>query len=357
MRTRSLLAAAALAAAIPALPAEARPEAPTELSRRSGPIARYQARLEQDAFRVFAPEVTGDVRAVLAERSVELWAALTIYEWQGMLLRFVPPLEKAARVVVRRSEVLWSEERIDDPYASGVFQQATVHAVQEGIDRVLASMERPGRRPAADAGEALAGRTPARVAVPRAAAGAPAPVAPSGNARRRLAPPVAHPAPPAGPRLAPPARGTPVPARSPTPTQAPAAATTPGATTRSVLPAPPAAPAPAASLAPARLHDYRAALDREAFRVLVPEIERGMQDALAARKGAMRAAPTVVAWQAMLVEVSPTLRAAGRVLERRTEVVREQARVADPYESAAAQRAAVEGLQSGLERVLAQFGR
>jgi hypothetical protein len=168
----------------------------------------------------------------------------------------------------------------------------------------------------------------------------------------------------------------------PPPARAPAYVTNPGAPARlSPAPAAPAAPAPAAapptaapaaappraprasaeasapSLAPARLLEYRGTLDREAFRILAPEIERGMQDALAARRQAMRGAPTVAAWQALLVEASPTLRAAGRVLERRTEVVRVDARVADPLESAATQRAAVAGLQAGLERILAQFGR
>ena len=76
----------------------------------------------------------------------------------------------------------------------------------------------------------------------------------------------------------------------------------------------------------------------------------------AARRAEMRAAPTVAAWCAALVEASPSLRAASRVLERRTEVARKDARVLDAHESPVSQRAAVEGLQSGLERVLAQYG-
>jgi hypothetical protein len=76
-----------------------------------------------------------------------------------------------------------------------------------------------------------------------------------------------------------------------------------------------------------------------------------------ARKGQLRAQSTVAGWEKALVATSPTLAKAAAVLVRRTEVLRTEAGVVDAYEHPLVQRAAAEGLQAGLERVLAQFGK
>ena len=101
---------------------------------------------------------------------------------------------------------------------------------------------------------------------------------------------------------------------------------------------------------------YRTGLDGEAFRILTPEMIGGIHRQIAARRLDLQSAQTVSQWTAILVQAAPSLDKACRVLGRRTEVRLKADGLIDAYESSAAQRAAVEGLEAGLERVLKQFG-
>ena len=155
----------------------------------------------------------------------------------------------------------------------------------------------------------------------------------------------------------------------PAPAQRPAARTyIPSGIAASMRAAPaPAAAEPAAAsapraeapvLSPREIAAYRDALERESFRVLTPEFDGGgVVAAMAERKANLSRATTVAAWKATLAAGAPSLAKAGAVLERRTEVLRGEAGVRDAYESPAVQRAAVQGLEAGLERILRQFGR
>src|SRR5207247_1794541 len=103
--------------------------------------------------RILAPEVSGTTKTALAARGGDLWTALSVVEWQSRLLDAAPGLDKAAKVLARRSEVIWSEERVADAYASPILQMASVHAFQRGLARVLeqlgVAMPAPAQRPAA----------------------------------------------------------------------------------------------------------------------------------------------------------------------------------------------------------------
>ena len=283
--------------------APARADSPGTATTGGG-LTRYQSRLETDAARVLAPEVAGSMKEALAAQSNALWACLSFAEWQRRLVVAAPSLERAAQVLGRRSEVVWAEERVTDEYGSMILQLTTVHAMQRGLVKVLAQ---------------LGVQTPAPTTLPTApgTAAAPAPL--------RAPSPVVQPV-SSGP---PPHRGT-----------------RPSAT-------PPATPA----RSPAELLAMAKALDQEAYRILTPELEGATLDAVAARKAELRVAPTVAAWRAALERASPTLAKAGAVLERRAEVVHERQRVLDPFDSQISQKFAVRGLELGLERILAQFGK
>ncbi len=82
-----------------------------------------------------------------------------------------------------------------------------------------------------------------------------------------------------------------------------------------------------------------------------------MLAALIAVRPRLRTATTVKAWRETLASAHPALGKTAAVLERRTEVLRESHRVRDAYASDATQRAALNGLQAGLDRLLKQFGR
>ena len=190
-----------------------------------------------------------------------------------------------------------------DAYASPILQMASVHALQRGLSRVL---------------EQLGVAMPAPE--PRAAT---RPAIPSGIAASM--------------------RPEPAPAAA-----EPVAARTPRAE----------APREAPVLSPREIAAYRVALERESFRILTPEFDGGgVVAAMSERKANLSRATTVAAWRATLSAGAPSLAKAGAVLERRAEVLRGEGGVRDAYESPAVQRAAVQGLEAGLERILRQFGR
>lgn len=365
--------------------AYAGPEAPTP-SPTPGSLTRYQGRLESEAAQVFEIAVTDPLRRPLAAKGVALWAANSVADWSKMVTGTAPGLAAVVEALGQRSRVLWREERVIDGYDSLILQLATVHAMQRGLLRVVDAAPRstgpapfapaPTRPPpppapyrAPDGPAAQAPEAPDRLPEPRTTAAAAYP------------PPARVPTPAPAPTLdpsltyalsAPSPRPTAAVAR-PVPTSAgPLPRPTVAPTTTDARPPPPKVESkpsggfqptgrgpvwPPTLTAPPNLREYQGALDREAYRILSPEIEGGMQNALATRKSAMRAAPTVAAWKAELTAASPSLSKAGAVLERRTEVLRGETRVVDTMESDAVQRAAVGGLQAGLERILAQFGR
>jgi len=365
---------------VPVRGAEADPEAPVG-APTPGSLTRYQARLESEAAQVFETTVTDPLRRPLSNKGVALWATSSVGDWSRMVTEAAPSLASVVDSLALRSRVLWREERVIDAYDSLLLQLATVHAMQRGLFRIVDGTGRPSAPAAPPAAPA-----PFFTPVPPAPA---APVIPSVLPEPRstapTARPVPAPAPAPTPRLDPSldyAVNTPAP--SPTAAVARPVARSAGPLPYAAAPARTAPPStdarppaprveskssggfkptgrgpvwPPTLTAPPGLRDYQSALDRETYRILTPEIEGGMQDALAARKASMRAAPTVAAWKAELTAASPTLSKAGAVLERRTEVLRGETRVVDTMESDAVQRAAVGGLQAGLERILAQFGR
>ena len=268
-----------------------------------GSLTRYQSRLETDTVRVLAPEVAGSMKEALAAQSNALWACLSIAEWQRRLVAAAPALERAAQVLGRRSEVVWAEEHVTDEYGSMILQLSSVHAMQRGLVKVLAQ---------------LGVHTPAPLALPGGAGAAPPPA----------------------------------PLRAPPTVQPVSSGPAPHRSTR-----PSAAPAQAPARSPAELLAMAKALDQEAFRILTPELEGATLDAVAARKAELRVAPTVAAWRATLERASPSLAKAGAVLERRAEVVHDGQRVLDPFDSPISQKFAVRGLELGLERILALFGK
>jgi hypothetical protein len=310
-----LVAAPAAFADSPSLPSPAvATSAPGSRVTGDSPLARYAGRLEAEAARILNPEVGGPVKTAVRERAVELWASLTVSEWGQRVIAAAPSLAKAVPVLVRRTEVLWAEERVVDAYGSPVLQQASVHALMRGMGRVMESL--------------------------------------------------GHPLPPPPPPPPP----TPTPSYDfggnsgivgsmrpmPAPTAAPAARPAPRPAPKAAAPA----PAPAAGLvSPAQVETYKAALTADAARILKYELEGAVLEAAVARKGQLRAQPTVAGWEAALVKTSPSLAKAAAVLVRRTEVLRTQSGVVDAYEHPLVQRAAVIGLQTGLEKVMAQFGK
>ena len=298
------VAALLLAGIVPAVAAPESPSAPST----SSPLARFQSRLEADAARILSPEVSGTTKSAVAASGGELWTALTVAEWEARLLRVAPTLDKAARVVVRRTEVIWAEERVVDAYASPVFQMASVHAIQRGLASVLKQLG---------------------VAMPQPVTRSAAPKTPSSGIKAQIRP-------------------EPIPMPAPTP-----AART----------APRTAPAPVASRdpvvrSPREIAAYRTALEAEAFRILTPEFGgQGVVVAMTERRANLRRSSSVAGLRATLAAGAPSLTAAGAVLERRAEVLHAQYGILDAYDSPAVKKAAVEGLVSGLERVLKQFGR
>ena len=318
-----LAAPATLFADVPLAPAPApAPAVPTSgpTTRVTGdsPLVRYAARLEGEAARILTPEVSGPVKTAVKDRAVDLWASLSVSEWGQRVIAAAPSLSKAVPVLVRRTEVLWSEERVVDAYTSPVLQQASVHALMRGLGRVMEQLGQPLPPP-----------PPPSVAAP-----VPAPLGVDGFSG-------------VGPFsgagiVAPTPRPTPV-AASSRPAPRPAAR--------------PAAPAPLALVSPREVEAYRGALEADAARVLKYEVEGAVLDAVVAKKAALRGCATVDAWERTLVATSPRLAKAAAVLVRRTEVLRTQSGVADAYEHPLLQRAAVQGLEAGLERVLAQFGK
>ena len=165
----------------------------------------------------------------------------------------------------------------------------------------------------------------------------------------------------AAPALPPSSAPAPAPERRSDPDASPTSATTdrpvspgPAATRRTASPTGRNVPA---AQSPYELAGYQGALARESYRVLFPEIENGAQVALAARRTQMRSADTVAEWKRLLSEANPSFTKAAAVLERRAEVLRGETKVLDAYDSPHTQRAAVYGLQSGLEKILAQYGK
>jgi hypothetical protein len=311
-----LLGVAAPAGAFADVPAAPTPAVatagPTTRTTGDSPLVRYAARLEAEAARILAPEVVGTVKTAVKDQAVALWASLTVSEWGQRAIAAAPTLSKAVPVLVRRTEVLWSEERVVDAYASPVLQQASVHALMRGLGKVMEQLGQPLPAPP-----------------PPAPVVAPAPIVADGFAGEGI--------------LAPTPRPAPVAAAAPRPGPRPA----PRA----------AAPSPTALVSPVQVEAYKAALAADAARVLKFELEGKVLEAAVARKGQLRAQPTVAGWQAALIATSPSLSKAAAVLVRRTEVLLTQSGVRDAYEHPLVQRAAVEGLEAGLERILAQFGK
>ncbi len=305
MRMQAAALASVLALAVGAADA-AGPQA-------SGGISRYQTRLEADAYRVLSPEVSGTVKKTLSTQAVDLWASLTVEDWRAKVVRRVPALERAATVLVRRAEVIWAEEAGSEPFRGSIPQQAAVHSLMRGLARLHTQ-----------SGEETPRAPPRGGAPSRATAGPGAGAGGGVTGFRAVARPTTAPRATTAPRTAP----------------APVAAT----------------PARAVLSSPAALAAYRSQVEAEAVRILDDEIQSGLQRRLASRRAEMAAAPTVAAWKALLVQCSASLANASRVLERRTEVLREKAGLPDPVDSPAVQRAAVQGLQAGLDRLLRQFG-
>ena len=269
----------------------------------TGGLRGYQARLEAETVRILGAEVAGEMKARLAARGTSLWACLSVREWQRQVLVEAPSLARAVEVCIRRSEVLWREAGVADPLTDPIPQMASVHAMQRGLVRLLVQLGVPSTPP------------PPSLTAPRAAANAPATAARPANVAMTMAP-------------------TPLPRRAPA-----------------------AAPAAAPALSPVQLASYADTLDRETLRILTPEVVGPVLAGLTAHRPALRAATTVKAWREALVAAHPSLAKAAAVLERRTEVLRDQLGVRDAYASDATQRAAVRGLTAGLDRLLKQFGR
>ncbi|MBL9088289.1 MAG: hypothetical protein JNM10_14210 [Planctomycetia bacterium] len=269
----------------------------------TGGLRGFQARLEAETVRILGAEVAGEMKARLAARGTSLWACVSVREWQRQVLAEAPSLARAVEVCVRRSEVLWREAGVTDALTDPIPQMASVHAMQRGLVRLLVQLGVPSTPP------------PPSLTAPRAAPAAPG--ARPANVAMSIAP-------------------TPLPRRG---TAVPAAA--------------PATPA----LSPVQLAAYADTLDRETLRILTPEVVGPVLAGLTSHRSALRAATTVKAWREALVAAHPSLAKAAAVLERRTEVLREQHGVRDAYASDATQRAAVRGLTAGLDRLLKQFGR
>ncbi len=280
-----------------AAPESAAAPAPT------GGLRGYQARLEAETVRILGTEVSGEMKARLGARGTSLWACMSVREWQRQVLAEAPSLARSVEVCVRRSELLWREAGVADALSDPIPQMASVHAMQRGLVRVLVQLGVRSTPP------------PAALTAPRTAA-ATAPAAPPANVAMNVAP-------------------TPMPRRAP----------------RRPRPRP-RRPSP-----PAQLATYADTLDRETLRILTPEVVGPVLAALTEHRLALRAATTVRAWRDALVATHPSLGKAAAVLERRTEVLREQHGVRDAYASDATQRAAVRGQQAGLDRLLKQFGR
>jgi hypothetical protein len=292
--------------------ATAAPEATT--ARAEGAYTRYTRRLEDEAFRILSPEIDKPAKSTLAAHGLDLWGSSTIGEWRQGVLRWAPATERALAVLVRRTEVLFAEERVDESYGSTILQLGSVHAMQKGLTRVLESMG--ARAPAPLSAEGIAGGAPVRATFVLPTPAPPRPVA---------------------------TKATPVAAAPPARRPAPTAPTAPTAST------------PARS--PYELAAYQGALAKESYRILSPEIENGMQAAIAAKRTDLRAAATVADWKRTLTGIHPSLAKAAAVLERRTEVLRTETRVLDAYDAQPTQRAAVYGLQAGLEKILALYGK
>jgi len=339
-----LLALASIGDGLRARTATAAPDAATVATApRPGSYTRYTRRLEDETARILTPEVGGATKTTLAAHGLDLWGSSSIGEWRQGVLRWAPTAEKALNVLVRRTEVLWTEERVDEPYGSTILQLGSVHAMQKGLVRVLDALGVASPAPVSAHG--IGAGTPAHLPAP-APEPAPAPL------RTPVPPPVAAPA-TAAPMAA--SMAIPAPAALPRPTPV---RSTPTAPRRA--PAPVAA-GPARNVPPAQspyeLAAYQGALAKESYRILSPEIENGAQASLAARRNEMRNAPSVAEWKRLLSEANPAFAKAAAVLERRAEVLRGEVKVLDLYESPHTQRAAVYGLQSGLEKILALYGK
>lgn len=282
----------------------------------AGGLRGYQARLESETVRILGTDVSGEMKAKLGRRGTSLWACVSIREWQRQVLAEAPTLARSLEVIARRSEVLWGEAGVSDRWTDPIPQMASVHAMQRGLVRVLVQLGVRSTPP------------PATLAAPPAARS-------SGGAS--------------------PATGSGAAPLAPRPTNV-AMNLAPIRPARAPQPSPPPAPT-VAVLSPVELAAYSATLDRETLRILTPEVVGPVLQGLTARRASLRAATTVAGWRAALVAAHPALEKAAAVLERRTEVLREQLRVRDAYASEATQRAAVRGLEAGLDRLLKQFGR
>lgn len=273
-------------------------------TRTQSTLSRYQDRLEVETARVLTPEVSGSMKEGLAHRGTTLWACVSIAGWSREVLAEAPALGRACQVIARRAEVLHGEEHVADAFTSPILQLASVHAMQRGLGRVLAQL---------------------------------------------------------GLKLAPPPAPAPAPARGPTavapaPVAAPVRTTAPAARTAITAPTP-LAPRAEPVRSPTELLAYTSTLDRETFRILSPELEGRVLEGVVARRATLRSATTVAAWKQALAAAHPALVKAAAVLERRAEVLRGEARVLDAYDTMATQRAALAGLNGGLDRLLRQFGR
>ena len=327
-----ILAAAAVGE-FPIGPATAAPDAPAAASTAPvGSYTRYTRRLEGEAIRILTPEIGGPTKTTLAAHGLDLWGCLSISEWRQAVLRWAPTTDKALTVLIRRTEVLFAEEKVDESYNSTILQLGSVHAMQKGLTRVL---------------EALGVAAPAPISASGMGGGAPACSLPARSVSSDTNSYSMSPMP------------APAPAALPNPTlvrAAPLATPTAAEPTRVH-----ATTAPVRSLPPAQspyeLAAYQGALSRESYRVLYPEIENGAQVSLAAKRIEMRNAPSVAEWKRLLSEANPAFAKAAAVLERRAEVLRGETKVLDPFESPHTQRAAVFGLQAGLEKILSLYGK
>lgn len=353
-----LLAAAALGGSAPGTAAAA-PDAPVaKATAPVGSYTRYTRRLEDEAVHILTPEIGGPVKTTLAAHGLDLWGCLSISEWRQSVLRWAPATDRALTVLIRRTEVLFAEENVDEAYNSTILQLGSVHAMQRGLTRVL---------------EALGVAAPAPVSAHGLGAGTPSPLPTAPSTVRPTAPQADLPAPDATYVRAgnsPPLYSmspAPQPIAPVNPTVVRAAPLAPGTAApmptsplrRRPTPSPTPAPARAlpAAQSPFELAAYQGALARESYRVLYPEIENGAQVALAAKRSEMRNAATVAEWKQLLSTANPAFAKAAAVLERRAEVLRGESKVMDPFESPHTQKAAVFGLQAGLEKILSLYGK
>lgn len=319
-----------------------------------GSYTRYTRRLEDEAVRVLTPEIGGTSKAPLAAHGLDLWGCMTISEWRQQVLRHAPSADKALTVLVRRTEVLWAEENVTDPYGSTILQLGSVHAMQRGLSRVLEALGVAAPAPVSAIG--LGSGAPIHLpTAPSTAlfAPSPAPATPVGRAARpfsgtmSVSPDSAYARPVPTPALVHTAPPIPTPTRVSAPMPVARRSQTPVAVAR---------PIPAAQ-SPYELAAYQGTLARESYRVLFPEVESGAQLALAPKRAEMRNASTVAEWKRLLTEANPLFAKAAAVLERRAEVLRGETNVLDAYDSPHTQRAAVFGLQQGLEKILALYGK